>query len=297
MKIGLLGTGRMGTAIGGRLMDSGHTLTAWNRTAEKTGTLVERGAQAVATPAEVVAASDVVLSILTDAAAIDAAYGGAGGALSALVQGKLFIEMSTVRPETETALAARIAALGGAMVECPVGGTVGPAREGKLLGLAGGEPADIERARPLLAQLCRRVEHVGPVGSGASMKLAINLPLLVYWQALGEALSLAQQTGMDPARLIDIMADTSGAPALMKFRGSAVASSLAGVDLGPAHFDIDSIRKDLRTMRDEAASLGRRLPAASAALESFDAAAAEGMGGRDGAELAAWWLRQVPGTR
>lgn len=297
MKLGLLGTGRMGAAIGGRLIESGHSLTVWNRTPAKTAALVGQGARAAATPAEVVADSEVVLSILTDAAAIEAAFGAADGALSAPVAGKLFIEMSTVRPHTETTLAARIAALGGAMVECPVGGTVGPAREGKLLGLAGGDPADIERARPLLAQLCRRVEHVGPVGAGASMKLAINLPLLVYWQALGEALSLAQRTGLDPARLIDIMADTSGAPALMKFRGAAVASSLGGADLGPAHFNIDSIRKDLRTMREEAASLGRRLPAASAALESFDAAAAVGMGDRDGAELAAWWLRQRPEPR
>jgi 3-hydroxyisobutyrate dehydrogenase len=295
MSIGLLGTGRMGTAIGARLIESGHALTVWNRTAAKTAALVGQGARHAGTPAEVVAASDVVLSILTDAAAIEAAFGAPHGALSGPVRGKLFIEMSTVRPATEVALAARIAALGGALVECPVGGTVGPAREGKLLGLAGGEPADVARARPLLAQMCRRVEHVGPVGAGASMKLAINLPLLVYWQALGEALSLARQTGMDPVRLIDIMGDTSGAPAVMKFRGTAVASALGGTALGPAHFNIDSIRKDLRTMREEAASLGRTLPAATAALQSFDAAAAQGMGDRDGAELAAWWLRQVPG--
>lgn len=295
MKIGLLGTGRMGSAIAERLLGCGHTLTVWNRSVEKTAPLTGRGAQRGATPADVVAASEIVLSILTDAAAIEAAYGGAGGALAGPVAGRLFIEMSTVRPATQIALAGRIGALGGAMIECPVGGTVGPARDGKLFGLVGGEAVDVERARPLLEQMCRRVEHVGPVGAGASMKLAINLPLLVYWQALGEALALAGPAGMDPARLIDILADTSGAPALMKFRGSAVASALAGADLGPAHFNIDSIRKDLRTMLDEARSLGRTLPAASAALQSFDAAAKQGMGDRDGTELAAWWLRQTGG--
>jgi len=296
MRIGVLGTGRMGSAMAERLLDSGHTLTVWNRSADKTAALVARGAVAAATPVEVVAASEIVLSVLTDASAIEAAYGGAHGALSAPLAEQLFIEMSTVRPATPIALAARIRAAGGAMIECPVGGTVGPAREGKLFGLVGGEAADVERARPLLAQMCRRVEHVGPLGAGASMKLAINLPLLVYWQALGEALALAAPAGLDPARLIDILADTSGAPALMKFRGGAVASALAGADLGPAHFNIDSIRKDLRTMLEEGHALGRELPAAAAALGSFDAAASQGMGDRDGAELAAWWLRQN-GTR
>ena len=296
MKIGVLGTGRMGSAMAERLLDSGHTLTVWNRSADKTAALVTRGAVAAATPAGVVAASEIVLSVLTDASAIEAAYGGAHGALSAPLAGQLFIEMSTVRPATPIALAARIRAAGGAMIECPVGGTVGPARDGKLFGLVGGMAADVERARPLLAQMCRRVEHVGPLGAGASMKLAINLPLLVYWQALGEAVTLAAPAGLDPARLIDILADTSGAPALMKFRGGAVASALAGADLGPAHFNIDSIRKDLRTMLEEGHALGRELPAAAAALGSFDAAAAQGMGDRDGAELAAWWLRQT-GTR
>ncbi len=296
MKIGVLGTGRMGSAMAGRLLDCGHTLTVWNRSAGKTASLAARGAVSVATPAEVAAASEIVLSVLTDAAAIEAAYGGAHGALSAPLAGQLFIEMSTVRPVTPIALAERVRAAGAAMIECPVGGTVGPARDGKLLGLVGGEAADVERARPLLTQMCRRVEHVGAVGAGASMKLAINLPLLVYWQALGEALALAAPAGLDPARLIDILADTSGAPALMKLRGGAVAQTLAGADLGPAHFDIDSIRKDLRTMLEEGRALGRDLPAATAALGSFDAAASQGLGGRDGAELAAWWLRQ-PGTR
>lgn len=295
MKIGVLGTGRMGSAMAERLLDSGHALTIWNRSAEKTAALVTRGAVGVATPAEVVAASEFVLSVLTDAAAIEGTYGGASGALSGPLEGRLFIEMSTVRPATPIALAQRVRAAGGAMIECPVGGTVGPARDGKLLGLVGGEAADVERARPLLAQMCRRVEHVGPVGAGASMKLAINLPLLVYWQALGEALALAAPAGLEPARLIDIMADTSGAPALMKFRGAAVASALSGADLGAAHFNIDSIRKDLRTMLEEGHALGRELPTAAAALGSFDAAASQGMGQRDGAELAAWWLRQ-PGT-
>lgn len=296
MKIGILGTGRMGAAIAERLLDNGHSLCVWNRSPDKTTALTERGAQLAASPAEVVAHSDIILSVLTDAQAIDSAYGGPQGALAADVTGKLFIEMSTVRPATQIALSAKIRARHGALLECPVGGTVGPARNGKLFGFVGGRAEDVERARPLLEQMCRRVEHVGDIGAGASMKLAINLPLLVYWQALGEALALAKPAGLSPERMLDILSDTSGAPAILKVRTPAIISALSGASLGPAQFNLDSIRKDLRTMIEEAQSLGYALPAAKAALASFDSAAAGGMGDKDGTEIAAWWLAHA-GTK
>src|ERR1700730_4722499 len=109
-----------------------------------------------------------------------------GGLLSGPVDGRLFIEMSTVPPATEIALAAKVRGKCAAFVECPVGGTVGPARQGKLIGLMGAEEPDAVRARPLLEQLCRRLEHVGPVGAGAVMKLAIKTPLTIYWEGSGE---------------------------------------------------------------------------------------------------------------
>jgi 3-hydroxyisobutyrate dehydrogenase len=296
MNIGFLGTGRMGAAIAERLLDSGHSLCVWNRSPDKTTALTQRGARLAASPAEVASHSDIILSVLTDAKAIDSAYSGPQGALSGPVKGKLFIEMSTVRPATQIALSAKIRAQHGALLECPVGGTVGPARTGKLFGFVGGLPDDVERARPLLEQMCRRFEHVGAIGAGASMKLAINLPLLVYWQALGEALALAKPAGLSPERMLDILSDTSGAPAILKVRTPAIISALSGVSLGPAQFNINSIRKDLRTMIEEGQALGYALPAASAALSSFDAGAADGMGDKDGTEFAAWWLAHA-GTK
>jgi 3-hydroxyisobutyrate dehydrogenase len=290
MNIAILGIGRMGGAIAERLLDQGHTVTVWNRTPAKADKLVARGAKLASTPAQAVAPSDVVLSVLTDAKAIEQTYAGAGGVLSGNIQGKLFIDMSTVRPLTQIELAARLKAAHAAFVECPVGGTMGPARDGKLLGLAGGSAPDFARAKPVLEQLCRRLEHVGDVGAGASLKLAINLPLLVYWQALGEALALAAPSGLSPERLMDILADTSGAPAILKLRAPAIVSALQGKEMGPAHFNIDSIRKDLRTMVEEAQTLGYTLPTAQAALSSFNQAAADGLGQGDGTQLAAWWL-------
>ena len=285
MKIGMAGTGRMGAAIAQRLAGRGHQVTVWNRTADRARAL---GLPVAEDPAGLLEASEIIISILTDASAVEAVY---SKLLSGDVRRKLFIEMSTVRPETERRLAEKVRAKGAAFVECPVGGTVGPAKEGKLFGFAGGEAADVARARPLLDQMCRRVEHVGPVGAGAAMKLAINLPLLVFWQAFGEALSLCEPLGIDPARLMDIFADTSGGPNVLKVRGPAIAAALAGKDPGGATFNVDSIRKDLRTMLEEARALGRELPVTQRALDCFDRAARNGLGAADAAMLPASWLR------
>lgn len=291
MKIAILGTGRMGSAMGERLLDQGHTLTVWNRTASKTKALTQRGATHADTPAQAVKDSELIISVLTDAKAIDGAYFGDHGAMSSNVKGKLFIDMSTVRPQTGIELGVKLKAAGAGFIECPVGGTVGPARDGKLLGLAGGSDEDFERAKPVLLQMCRRLEHVGQVGSGASLKLAINLPLLVYWQALGEALSLAQKSGLKADKIMDILSDTSGTPTILKMRAPAVVAALEGKHADPAHFNIDSIRKDLRTMIEEADNLGYPLPTTKAALEAFNAASSAGLGDADGTQLAAWWLK------
>lgn len=291
MHIAILGTGRMGSAMAERLLDQGHALTVWNRTLSKTKPLTDQGAVCAQTPGAAVTNCEVIISVLTDAAAIEHAYNALDGATSTNIRGKLFIDMSTVRPSTGIELGLKLKALGASFVECPVGGTVGPAREGKLLGLAGASSEDFERAKPILSSLCRRLEHVGQVGSGASMKLAINLPLLVYWQALGEALSLAQHSGLSPEKMMDIMSDTSGTPAILKMRSKAVVNALEGGGAEPAHFNVDSIRKDLRTMIEEAKTLGYSLPTTQAALDAFNAASADGLGDGDGTQLAAWWLK------
>ena len=293
MKLGVVGIGRMGAAIAGRLLGLGHEVTVWNRTADKARALASAGAKLAANPAELAAQSDFIVSILSNAEAIDRAYGGAGGLLSANVAGKLFIEMSTVRPETGRALDQKVKQKGAALIECPVGGSVGPARDGKLFGFVGGAAADVARAKPLLDQLCRRVEHVGAVGAGAGMKLAINLPLLVFWQSFGEALSLCEPLGLDPARLVDIFADTSGGPNVLKGRGPMIVAALQGKDTGPITFDVDGIRKDLRNMIEEAAARGATLPVTSQALECFDDAARDGLGASDAVALPVRWMKRA----
>lgn len=292
MHIGIAGTGKMGSAIARRLLGLGHRVSVWNRSPAGARATVEAGATLAMTPKELAQAVEVVISILTDAAAIEAVYGGAGGLLAADLKGRLIIEMSTVRPHTQRELGPRAAAAGATFVECPVGGTVGPALEGKLFGFAGGADVDVARARPVLELLCRRIEHVGALGAGATMKLAINLPLMVYWQALSEALSLAQPLGLDPQRVLDIFSDTSGAATMLKGRGPRIAQALAGAPAGPATVDVTTMCKDLRNMLDEGAAQGRDLPAAASALAVFRRAAAGGLGSADGVQLPEWWIRE-----
>jgi 3-hydroxyisobutyrate dehydrogenase len=292
MQIGIAGIGKMGAAIAQRLIEVGHEVTAWNRSPDKLKEVTQAGAAVAATPAQLAQASDVVITILTDAAAIDVVYNGASGLLAPDVRGKLFIEMSTVRPQTEVALAEKVRARGAALVECPVGGSTGPARQGKLIGLMGAEPADAARAKPILEQLCRRLEHCGPVGAGAVMKLTINMPLMIYWQALGEALALCRPLGLDPARVLDLLSDTSGGPNVLKVRGPVVAAALKGGDGGPVTFDVDSAIKDLRTMLNEGRERGLDLPLVEKTLACYEETKRKVSGAAEVSTVSVYWANR-----
>lgn len=292
MHIGIAGTGKMGTAIGKRLLATGHRLTVWNRTPERAHELVGMGAALADSPKDLASKVDAVITMLTDGPALDQVYFGADGLLSGPVNGQLLIDMSTVSPAKQQEVGARVAAAGATYVECPVGGSVGPAQEGKLLGFVGGSADDLARARPLLETLCRRVEHVGPLGAGATMKLAINLPLMVYWQTLGESLSLIQSLNLDPERVIDILSDTSGAPSMLKVRGPMIAQALAGAPNPKVTVNVSTMRKDLRAMLDQATLQHVQLPLTALALQCFDQAAEKGLDSADCTELPVWWLAE-----
>jgi len=289
MKIGVAGLGAMGAAIAARLIEVGHQVSVWNRSADKAKTLAAAGATVVATPAALVDSCETVITMLTDGAAIDAVYTGPNGLLSGNAKGKLFIDMSTLAPTVTVALAPKVRAAGAAFVECPVGGSTAPARQGKLLGLMGAEPADAARAKPIMEQLCRRLEHCGPVGTGASMKLAINLPLMVAWQAYGEAFAIAREAGWEPKRLLDLFIDTNGANAALKARAEMIVTMMEGRDPGPTTFSIANGLKDLRTMVETGASKGVDMPATKATLSGFEEATQKGLGGGDGAQMSVYW--------
>ncbi len=292
MKIGVCGIGRMGSSIAQRLMSVGHEVGVWNRNSAKTKPLTDAGAKLFASPAELVEGCEVVIVMLLNDAATEAVYRGPNGILTSKLAGKLVIDMSTVRPDTMKSDGSSVLQQGAAFVECPVGGSTGPAKEGKLFGLAGGAKADVTRAMPVLEQLCRRIEHVGALGSGATMKLAVNLPLLVYWQALGEALAICKPLNLPADRLIDILSDTAGTPTAMKGRGAAIARVLGGAPMGETAFGLSAAKKDLATAVQFGASIHAELPVTASALACFEEAEAAGLGDADATAVSVRWTQR-----
>jgi 3-hydroxyisobutyrate dehydrogenase-like beta-hydroxyacid dehydrogenase len=291
-KIGFLGLGKMGAVMAPRFLDAGFALTVWNRSTGKTEPLAVAGATVAATPAAVADAADVVISMLRDDAAAEHVFLGQDGLLSTDVKGKLFIEMSTLRPATARALAAQCAERGAGFVDAPVSGTVGPAKEGKLMALVGGSDADLERAQPALNVLTRRIVHAGKVGQGAMLKLALNLQLAVYWQALAEAVALGQAGGLEMATVLDAMAD-SGASA--RVLPAKVPLILEGSDY--AAFDIATMEKDARSIVALGTEFGVPMPTISAALATYAAAHEAGHGAADAVAIVRYFSESLDATK
>jgi 3-hydroxyisobutyrate dehydrogenase-like beta-hydroxyacid dehydrogenase len=278
----------MGQAMVPRLLHAGYTVAVWNRTAAKAQPLLEHGAKLAGSLAELARTSDIVLDIVYDDAAVEAIYLSETGLLSGEVTGTLFIEMSTIRPDTIRRLAPLVESRGASLLDAPVSGTTGPAREGRLMALVGGAAADVERARPVLDVLCRRVAHLGANGSGALMKLVLNMPMAVYWQALAEALTMGTRSGLDMRQMIDLIEDS---PAMMGALQIKKAAILEGTD--EATFTISGVRKDLVAMTTTGQAMGVPMPAASASLLAFAAASAADWAERDLADLIAYYADMV----
>jgi 3-hydroxyisobutyrate dehydrogenase len=279
-KIAIVGAGRMGTAFAKRLMEVDYEVTVWNRTPSRTAAAAEAGA-IIAPDLAAVAAADTILVSLTDAPAVEAA---AAELIRAGISGKLVVDLSTLLPEETRRLAEKITAAGAEFVDCPVGGTVGPALKGQLLGMAGGTKSAFARAKPVLEKLCRRVEHLGPAGTGAHMKLAVNLPLAIYWKTLAEALTMLEGSGIEASTAVSLIADSSAGPTVLKNRAQVVVDTLNGTDQ-PGTFDIAGLAKDLDLALRQAALAGRRMPLSEETRKSYAEALSAGLGGFDGASL------------
>jgi len=284
-KIAIIGTGRMGTAFARRLLETGNDVVVWNRTTENTAAAFDAGAE-VAETLDALKGSDAILLSLTDAEAVGAvAEQLCAGGLS----GQLVIDTSTLLPDDTRRIAETFTAAGAEYVDCPVGGTVGPALKGQLLGMAGGTEAGFAKAKPIMEQLCKRVEHLGPAGSGAHMKLAVNLPLAMYWKTLAEALTLLEDSGIPNDVAISMIADSSAGPAVLKNRAQVVVDTLNGSDQ-PGTFDLNGLMKDLGLALQHAALKDRPMPLSEATRAGYEKAIAAGLGGCDGASLTKFLL-------
>ncbi len=275
-RLGFIGLGRMGQAMAGRLLAAGFPLTVHNRTRSRADALVSAGATWADTPADVAAHSDIIFTILTDEPAVETVYRGQQGLLAAPVPGRLFIDMSTIRTATILALAEAIEHHGAHLLDAPVSGTVAPAREGQLLVLVGGRTADVERARPALQVLGRRIIHLGGQGAGITMKLALNMTMACFWGALAESLAIGRQFGLSLETMLDVYLDSPVALPALRSKTPALLGETSDVA-----FDVTGVRKDLRSMVATAQDAGVPAPVASAALAHFAAATAAGYGERD----------------
>ena len=281
MKIGLVGLGRMGCAIAQRLGEHGFEIVGWDREAAARRAGEGRGVQIASNPRGVAAGGDVVISSITEDKGVRRLYTGLDGFLQADITGKLFVEMSTLQPMTGRELAPLVEDKGARLVESPVLGTIPQVREGKLLALAGGRAEDVERARTVLDKLARRVAHMGPHGAGYAMKLAVNLGLGAYIQALSESLALGMKQGLALEQMLDVLKEAPTATGWL----SGKIPALKG-EQGDATLDLRTLRKDLMSAVATGASSGVPMPVSSGTLAALSAAVGGGAGDGDLAELA-----------
>lgn len=283
--VAILGLGRMGSAMARALATAGHELVLWNRSPDTARALAaELGARTVATPSAAAGAADICISMLADATAVDAVYAGADGLIAGATASNVLVDASTVPPSTLRAHERAARARGAGILDAPVSGSVATATSGALTLMVGGEERDLERARPILRALAGTIFHLGPLGSGAAMKLAVNTVIFGLNQAIAEALVLAEAAGIERSRAYDVLAASAvGAP----FVGYKRAAFLEP-EATPVAFALDLAAKDLRLIGELAASLGLGLPQASTDLAVIEAAAASRGGARDFASVAGY---------
>jgi 3-hydroxyisobutyrate dehydrogenase len=279
MKVGLVGLGRMGSAIAQRLGDCGHEVIAWDKNPKAVSAQGNR-VRAAENPRAVVAAAEIVLSIITEDKGVQRVFTGKDGFLAGDVAGKLFIEMSTLQPMTHRALAPQVAAKGARLIDSPVLGSIPTVREAKLFALVGGDAADVARARGVLDHLTRRVIHLGPNGAGCARKLAINLGMAVQLQALAESLALGLSEGLTLDQMLEVMSDAVTATPWFKGKLPVLKGEPSDITL-----DVRTLRKDMMSAIATGACNGVAMPATSGALASLAAAVAGGWGDKDLAEV------------
>jgi 3-hydroxyisobutyrate dehydrogenase-like beta-hydroxyacid dehydrogenase len=264
MKISFLGLGQMGTAMAARLLQAGHEVTVWNRTREKTKPLVEQGAVAASSPADAATGAQVVITMVATPDALEEVVFGKEGLAAALQPGQIFIDMSTVGPATIGDVAAKLPK-GVTFVDAPVRGSVPQATEGTLAVFVGADDDAFARVRPIL-ETFGGVRHIGAAGSGAAMKIVVNLTLGVAIVTLGEALALGRSLSLERGTLLDVLEDSPIGPTVKSKRQNIES------DHYPPNFKLVLSEKDMRLVDEAAAASDVELRATRAAHTWFEEA-------------------------
>jgi 3-hydroxyisobutyrate dehydrogenase-like beta-hydroxyacid dehydrogenase len=268
----------MGAGIAGRLLRAGHDLTVWNRSAEKAQPLLVEGAAWVDTPRELGAGSDVVLTMLTAAPAVDAVAAGPDGLLAGLGPGKLWLDLSTIAPDESRGFAQRAAETGAVMLDAPVSGSVSTLAAGQLSVMVGGDRAAFERVEPLLLDIGPKVTYLGPNGSALLMKMAINVSLVVQGMSFCESIAMAEKAGIEREAAVDALLKSVIASPMLAYRGPMILEG--GMPETP-FADVALQQKDQQLGLRLARELGTPLPFASLANEFLTACSAAGVGHKE----------------
>jgi 3-hydroxyisobutyrate dehydrogenase-like beta-hydroxyacid dehydrogenase len=274
--IGFVGLGAMGGPIAGRLLDSGNDVYGTNRTRSKAEPLVERGLIWCDSPREVAERAEVVFSMVTDTAALEAITRGPDGILAGLRPGSVYVDMSTVSPDASRELAELVHELDATMLEAPVSGSVPAAEEGSLAIMVGGDRAAFARVEPLLRQLGQTITHVGANGEALVMKLAVNISLAVQMIAFSEGVLLAERGGIDPKLAVDVLSSSAVGSPMLRMRGPLLIDRP-----DEAWFDVKLMQKDLGLALEQARILRVPVPSTAIANELLTAARGLGYGDRD----------------
>jgi len=268
-KVGLIGLGLMGQPIGMNLLHAGHALTVWNRTTSRANELVASGAKLATSPREVAAASDVLLTIVSDPPALESVFwGGDGkdsGALAGLKPGSTYIDSSTVSPSLARKIAAACAERSVRFLDAPVTGGDWGAKKGELVFMVGGDAATLKSVEPILGVLGKRWFHLGPNGAGQTIKLAMNMILALQVDALAEALALVTRAGLKGEDLVEVMQSSMARSGVLDIK----APNLLKGEYKPS-FPLRLMHKDLGLALELANQIGVALPATAAARETYN---------------------------
>jgi 3-hydroxyisobutyrate dehydrogenase-like beta-hydroxyacid dehydrogenase len=284
--VGLIGLGLMGKPMGRNLLKAGFPLTVWNRTASKADDLVRDGARWGGSPREVAAASDVVITIVSDPAALESVLWGTNGVFEGLRKGSVLVESSTVSPELERRAAATCAERGSEFLDAPVTGGTWGAESGDLVFMIGGKQETLARVEPVLQAVGKKFFLLGPNGAGQTVKLAMNLILALEVEAFTEGLALVTGAGLQAEKLVEVLQSSMARCGVLDVKIPVILKG----DFKPS-FPLRLMHKDVRLALELANQLGISLPAGAAAYETYSSVKAAATDDPDFSAVARYWQK------
>ncbi len=280
-RIGFVGLGTMGAAMAANLAKAGFSVTGWNRTPERAAGLADQGITLATTPAEVAAASDIVVVCVSDTPDVEAVIFGSGGIAEGAREGTLIIDCSTIAPSGSWDFAARLRERSLAMVDAPVSGGSEGAQKATLTIFVGGDAADVERARPVLAAMGKTITHVGPIGAGQAVKAVNQVILAGTYLGVAEGIVLAIRAGLDVEQVVEALGGGAAQSWVLANRSGRMLANEY-----PLGFKVALHRKDLAIALDLAGQLGAVLPVTALAAQLEAGLVAQGHGDEDMSALA-----------